>query len=534
MDMLSLSCSAILRLLSTLALAATATLTAVVLYHVARYLASPLRDIPGPPLARFTNLWRVREYWRLRTWETQRALHARHGPAVRTGPAAVSLADPALIPTVYGSSFAKGDFYAPSVARLPGGAAVEHVFSARCEALHARLLRPVRRLYSTTALLGFEGGMDRTLLGLCEQLETRFVGAAGKGKTFDIGEWVAYCAWDLISEITWGATLGFMKHGEDLEGMIHNAELSMRYLGLVGQLPWLAKLLSLSPYLPKSISKFNRPVAYSIEKLNERLLSSKPALPEGDGSGSPPDFLAALLRAQKSAPGTLTDVNIAISTMTNLTGGGDPIAAVQKAVIASLLRTPSALARLREELRGANLSHPPSYREVHGRVRLPYLDAVIKESLRMHPTVGICLERVVPEQGLTLPDGRHIPAGTTVGLNPAVVLRDRAVYGPDADDFRPERWLRSHDDDDDDDADTDGAGSERRRRMEEVASFAWGGGSRACLGRQLATVALYKLTAMLFSRYDLEPQGGPDGGWVLRPHLLMASGGIKVKASLRP
>ncbi|EJT70983.1 hypothetical protein GGTG_12004 [Gaeumannomyces tritici R3-111a-1] len=138
----------------------------------------------------------------------------------------------------------------------------------------------------------------------------------------------------------------------------------------------------------------------------------------------------------------------------------------------------------------------------------------------------------IPEQGLTLPDGRHIPAGTTVGLNPAVVLRDRAVYGPDADDFRPERWLlRAHDDDDD----ADGAGSERRRRrMEEVASFAWGGGSRACLGRQLATVALYKLTAMLFSRYDLEPQGGPDGGWALRPHLLMASGGIKVKASLRP
>ncbi|KAL8325778.1 hypothetical protein RB597_008849 [Gaeumannomyces tritici] len=506
MDMLSLSCSAILRLLSTVALAATATLTAVVLYHVARYLASPLRDIPGPPLARFTSLWRVREYWRLRTWETQRALHARHGPAVRTGPAAVSLADPALIPTVYGSSFAKDDFYAPSVARLPCGAAVEHVFSARCEALHARLLRPVRRLYSTTALLGFEGGMDRTLLGLCEQLEARFVGAAGKGKAFDIGE----------------------RHD-------HNAELSMRYLGLVGQLPWLAKLLSLSPYLPKSISKFNRPVAFSIEKLNERLLSSKPVLPEGegdDGSGPPPDFLAALLRAQKSAPGTLTDTNIAISTMTNLTGGGDPIAAVQKAVIASLLRTPSALARLREELRGANPSHPPSYREVHGRARLPYLDAVIKESLRMHPTVGICLERVVPEQGLTLPDGRHIPAGTTVGLNPAVVLRGRAVYGPDADDFRPERWLlRAHDDDDD----ADGAGSERRRRrMEEVASFAWGGGSRACLGRQLATVALYKLMAMLFSRYDLEPQGGPDGGWALRPHLLMASGGIKVKASLRP
>ncbi|KAL8391642.1 hypothetical protein RB595_010311 [Gaeumannomyces hyphopodioides] len=531
MYLLSLSYSALLRLLSNLALAAAATLSAVVLYHVARYLASPLKDIPGPPLARFTNLWRAREYWRLRTWETQRALHARHGPAVRMGPAAVSLGDPAMIPVVYsarGSSFAKSAFYAPSAARLPDGTAVEHVFSARCASLHARLLRPVQRLYSTTALLGFEDGMDRALLGLCEQLEARFVEAAGEGMTFDVGEWVTYCSWDLIGEITWGASLGFMKNGEDREGMIHTAELSMMYLGLVGQFPWLAKLLRLSPYLPSSIGKFNRPLSFSIEKLNERLLSSKPALPGDDGengSGPPPDFLAALLRARKSAPETLTDVNIAINTMTNLSGGGDPIAAVQKAIIANLLRSPPALARLREELRGANLSHPPSYREVHDRARLPYLDAVVREGLRMHPTVGVCIERVVPKQGLTLPDGRHIPAGTTVGLNPAVVLRDRAVYGPDADDFRPERWLPAGD---------GGVGNERRRRMDEVASFVWSGGSRACLGRQLATVVLHKLTAMLFSRYDFEPQGGPDGGWVRRPHYFMASGGIQVKASLRP
>ncbi|KLU82892.1 hypothetical protein MAPG_01960 [Magnaporthiopsis poae ATCC 64411] len=426
MAFLSLLYSAIPGLACSHSLALAAA--ALVLYHIIRSLTSPLRHIPGPFAARFTNLWRARVYWHLTTWQTQRDLHARHGPAVRIGPAAVSLSDPALIPVIYGLGraqgegvFAKGAFYAPSAARLPDGSAVEHIFSARCDVLHARLLRPFQRLYSTTAVLGFEDGMDRALLGLCEQLEARFVGAAaaaGSARAFEVGEWVTYCSWGLIGEITWGRSLGFMQSGEDVESMIHTAELSMMFSTQVGQLPWLARLLRLSPYLSRSISKFNRRLSFSIERLNERLLSAKPALPDGDDqdSGPPADFFAALLRARKSAPETLTDVNIAINTMTNLSGGGDPIAAVQNAIIAHLLRNPAALARLREELRAANLSHPPSYREIHDPARLPYLDAVVREGLCIHPTVGVCIERIVPEQGLTLPDGRYIPARHDGGL----------------------------------------------------------------------------------------------------------------------
>ena len=50
---------------------------------------------------------------------------------------------------------------------------------------------------------------------------------------------------------------------------------------------------------------------------------------------------------------------------------------------------------------------------------MPYLEAVIKEALRMHPAVGQLLERHVPKGGVTL-EGYFIPENTIVGMNPWV------------------------------------------------------------------------------------------------------------------
>ena len=67
---------------------------------------------------------------------------------------------------------------------------------------------------------------------------------------------------------------------------------------------------------------------------------------------------------------------------------------------------------------------------------------MIKEAVRKHP--GICghLERVVPEGGTTL-CGHYIPAGTVVGIAAPVINHVEEVWGPDADVFRPERWIEA-------------------------------------------------------------------------------------------
>jgi benzoate 4-monooxygenase len=72
--------------------------------------------------------------------------------------------------------------------------------------------------------------------------------------------------------------------------------------------------------------------------------------------------------------------------------------------------------------------------------RMPYLEAVINESLRLHSTSGIGLPRIVPEGGITIL-GRHFPEGTTVSVPSYSIHRDRKVWGNDAEDFRPERWF---------------------------------------------------------------------------------------------
>jgi cytochrome P450 len=68
--------------------------------------------------------------------------------------------------------------------------------------------------------------------------------------------------------------------------------------------------------------------------------------------------------------------------------------------------------------------------------------AVLKEALRIHPGVAFPLERHVPPEGAVICD-TEIPGGTRIGINPAVIHMDRRVYGDDADQFRPERWLEA-------------------------------------------------------------------------------------------
>lgn len=106
------------------------------------------------------------------------------------------------------------------------------------------------------------------------------------------------------------------------------------------------------------------------------------------------------------------------------------------------------------------------------------------------------LERYVPASGLTLPDGRFIPAGAAVGINPYVVHRNRGVWGNDAEVFRPERWLPGPDEDD---------GAYRRRlKAFNAADLTFGAGSHICIGRNFALMEVYKITATLVSRYDME------------------------------
>ena len=68
--------------------------------------------------------------------------------------------------------------------------------------------------------------------------------------------------------------------------------------------------------------------------------------------------------------------------------------------------------------------------------------AVIKEAMRVHPGVGFPLERYVPQEGAVI-CGTHLPAGTNISMSAPTIHQDKSIFGEDADEFRPERWLEA-------------------------------------------------------------------------------------------
>lgn len=189
----------------------------------------------------------------------------------------------------------------------------------------------------------------------------------------------------------------------------------------------------------------------------------------------------------------MDDNQIVSWLMLNVLAGGDTTAATMRAVVYHLAKTPHAYEKLTAELDAARLPLPAQWRDIRD---LPYLDAVLREAMRVNPGLAMVFERVAPAGGLALPDGRLVPAGTKVGVNPAVTNRDRGVFGPDADGFDPDRWLRREGEDE------RGFGA-RLRRMRDVADHTFGGGSRVCMGRYFAQLELWKLFATLYSVFDV-------------------------------
>jgi hypothetical protein len=89
----------------------------VITQYVLAYLRSPLKNIPGPLLAKFSNIWRFLNHYGQTHIETQRKLHEQYGDVVRLGPTTVSVADTSLIKTIYNTrgTFLKSDYYVSPV-----------------------------------------------------------------------------------------------------------------------------------------------------------------------------------------------------------------------------------------------------------------------------------------------------------------------------------------------------------------------------------------------------------------------------------
>ena len=140
-----------------------------------------------------------------------------------------------------------------------------------------------------------------------------------------------------------------------------------------------------------------------------------------------------------------------------------------------LITTPRVLRKFRAEYSKAGISSPITDAEARN---LPYLQAVIKEGLRIWPPVVGLMAKEVPPQGDVV-NGLFVPGGTSIGYCAFGIFRNKEIFGEDADVFRPERWLDSS--------------PEKIKEQELTLEIIFAFGRYQCLGRNVALMELHKV-----------------------------------------
>ncbi|KAK7531523.1 putative cytochrome P450 oxidoreductase [Phyllosticta citribraziliensis] len=467
-------------------------LTAVVLRLLYNKFKPGIWTIPGPPLAAWTGLWFFFQVRGGKTHQLSIDLHRKYGPLVRINPNKISVADPREIRNIYGlnKGFTKTAFY-PIQSIIYQRQFQVNLFSVRDEDYHRHMKRAVANAYSMTALLDKEDAVDDCIRLFMEKL----TGFAEKNQPVDLGMWLQLFAFDVVGELSFSTRLGFLEKGQDVDGMMETIRGLLAYSAQVGQLPeWHHALLGnpLLRILLPSMETWNEITNFTLRAIDSvnSLVGSKTTTKEQKREflSARTDMLSRWTAIELTSPEKINARDILVHLSTNVLAGSDTTAIALRAIFYYLLKTPPKLAKLVAHIDAADaaglLSNPVTFREA--TTHLPYLDAVIKEAMRLHPSVGLILEREVPAAGATI-CGRHVPGGTIVGVNPWVTGYDSNIF-PEPEAFVPERWLDSN--------------SEALRDM-EMAWFGFGAGSRTCMGKNMSMIEMCKVVPQFLREFEL-------------------------------
>ncbi|KAJ5990155.1 cytochrome P450 [Penicillium canescens] len=511
-------------------------LTFLVLFIAFNYIRTAfkpdIRDLPGPLIARFSNLYKLYMVYDGRCHIKNLDLHKKYGPMVRVGPRHVCISDTAAMSTIYSIStkFVKvslipllyciypnkdgkdqpsdklqSESYTPLGFKYKGKP-IDTLFATQDPVIHKRLRVPVSQMYSMTSIRTLEPGVDECsdiFLKAMHELE---------GQEIDLGVWLHWWAFDGIGAITFNKRFGFLERRADIEGMIDSLKKGLLYGSLVSQVPLLHQyLLGNETFLSilKSLPGFFDPFGYMCSIATEQMKRYD----EEENHGQRNDFLAWLRTEANTGKHEVSEPDMIGYLLANLTAGSDTTAITLRAIFYYLMQDPELFKKLHQEIDDADssgrLSKHISYAE---SLQLPYLQAVIKEALRLHPAVAAPLERVVPPEGATV-GGHYLRAGTIVGMNPWVIHRDTTIYGTDAEKFRPERWIDS---------------SEEQLKLMGRYFMAFGQGARTCIGKNISLMEMGKIVPQLLREFDVE-WASTEPDWTVRTYFFSMQEGLIVR-----
>jgi len=274
------------------------------------------------------------------------------------------------------------------------------------------------------------------------------------------------------------------KEFKDLSQFRHGFHTTIEGFQKYNNLPAFLYVFPFSLFLPNNVKIVGRNFDQMISYVKQLIRTRKDL-----GLGTSNDFLDQMLLKAEEVKDTdeemLYDDEIMIRSILDIIAAGhETTAHTISWAILHLINTPDAMKKAIDEVDNA-VNNTSENWELSA---LPYIDACVKESLRLTPTVPLT-PRETQNKPVTI-DNLYIPQHSMVVISNVAVGRDRGIYGDDADLFRPGRWLEKN----------------GEKGLPNPLSF--GAGKRLCLGESFARLEARVVLALILSRYSLAlPKG---------------------------
>ncbi|RPD59281.1 cytochrome P450 [Lentinus tigrinus ALCF2SS1-7] len=347
----------------------------------------------------------------------------------------------------------------------------------------------------------------------------------GSAEEVDVNGWMARTTLEMLGQAGLGYSFdNFVDDSTDAYGeSIKLFFPSLSRVPLLGiAIPWI------SHYLPESAMRmilrcFPSPgvrtivtISDTMERRSQEIINEKKAaLLRGDeelvqGVGEGKDIMSVLLKDNTTASDVekLTHEELVAQMSIFILAGMDTTSNALSRTLHILAQHPEKQQKLRAEIqeaRGSSASNIGEDMAYDDLVKLPYLDAVCRETLRLYAPVNLIIRRAAKDMVLPLmwpvrgKDGTlmHevlIPKGTAIVPNLQASNCNRALWGDDAMEWRPERW-------------TEGLPGElEEARIPGVYSnlMTFSGGSRSCIGFKFSQLEMKIVLSVLLSKFKFE------------------------------
>jgi cytochrome P450 len=451
------------------------TVLLLILIHqllISPLLLSPLSRIPGPKLYAFTK-WRLaRDDWGRRT-RTIHALHKKYGPVVRIGPNEIHFNSVSALRTIYGagSGFERTSFYF-----MFNAYGKMNLFTFPGVAEHAKRKRLVAHAYSKSAIL-----KDHPAKIIEDKIKDFLNLLEGTPETDGIEIFSALHCYsiDVITTFLYGsvelgattAIRGTPEHVDLLKDIMDDSRRKLSWFAV--HLPlltsWLYTRTGTLENLIKPMLPMQKPATYT--GIRAHALHAMQNYRDADASTRDEARNSIIARLWKVKDDLqLDDLEVASECADHLLAGIDTTSDTLMFLIwaLSLPKNRHIQDKLVDECMRIDANAIRNgVVDLEVADRMPYLDAVIKETLRLYAPLPASEPRTSPVD--TVVDGYGIPRGTVCSMAPYSLHRNADVFS-DPLKWDPERWLKG---------DGDPALAEMKKWF-----WAFSSGARMCIGLQ--------------------------------------------------